>query len=411
MSSDASPVVAASSSSAPRQCIYAPPAAGRPLRVFVPAQSLCDPALRFTLPQAVHIVRLAHRSEGLHVCSRHAPATAAASDADASSSQPAASLSLSVRCADAASGAVAALSLISSDALGVVFSFLPAVDFLSAVAVSRRWHALRSRPAAWPAMLHLCPCTAGKLATALAHALDPLDSNDVPLLRRTTNAFRQLTLRMNSDECLAAMLATDIAPRLVQLLSHADVGGVVFNCVAVLVDVLSSDDEATQEIVLDAGVVPALGALLNSTNLMQVLRLCVVALRNVTAGTQEQIELVLSSPSLVETLVFFACSGADPENSELANEATFALCNAITGGSSKQVHLVLQQDVLRAHCAPGGQGDAGASGDCAALSAGVKGPVPCASGAARPGARLHSNCAHDVDPSGHCAGGPARPRE
>jgi hypothetical protein len=309
------------------------------LELIVPAASLALPDLRFTLAQAEHVAKLACSSKAkprLFVCSRpHAAATAALSGAAASQTS----------------------SHIVTDALGVVFSFLSLTDFFSAIAVNRQWHSLRSRPAAWPALLQPCPCIAGKLSAALVHALD---SDDATQLLSATSAFRQLARYVNSNECLEAMMqqADAIAPRLVRLLAHES-EQIVFNALVAITGLLSGDDQTTQA-VLDAGVLPALAPLIEEDSPARLQQHAAFAISNVTAGSLEQIELVHVT-GLIAPLIRLACqekeAASESPSADGSNkvnpilpyraplEAMFALCNAIT---SYEVSVALQLSLLHA---------------------------------------------------------------
>jgi hypothetical protein len=115
---------------------------------------------------------------------------------------------------------------LDADTLSIVLSFLPPLDFLAAVQVNRRWHALRSRPLAWPSPLHLCLCVLAKVASVLAmHAHLSNALIDERTLGRLSSALVAL-LPCQYDGWKGAwlqstLIACGVVPAYVQLVQHS----------------------------------------------------------------------------------------------------------------------------------------------------------------------------------------------
>jgi hypothetical protein len=114
---------------------------------------------------------------------------------------------------------------LDADTLSIVLSFLPPLDFLAAVQVNRRWHALRSRPLAWPSPLHLCLCVLAKVASVLAmHAHLSSALVDERTLGRLSSALAALLPRQydgwKGAWLQTTLIACGVVPAYVQLVLH-----------------------------------------------------------------------------------------------------------------------------------------------------------------------------------------------
>jgi hypothetical protein len=145
-----------------------------------------------------------------------------------------------------------------------------------------------------------------------------------------------------SDACsnyhLKAVLATGIAPRLVELLGSTE-AVVLAPAIRTVGNIVAGSDKQTQKII-DLNILPSLLNLLDHSEKNIRKEVC-WAISNITAGTESQIQAVIDANILPKVL--------DLLNS-FEREAVWAILNSISNGSLYQIYHMSQMGVIPAVC-------------------------------------------------------------
>ena len=137
------------------------------------------------------------------------------------------------------------------------------------------------------------------------------------------------------NERVAAVVATDVVPRLVALLGHAS-ASVVTPALRTIGNIVSGDDGQTQAVV-DAGGLLAIRPLLAHAK-KGIRKEACWALSNVAAGSQSQITSLLEQQTMMEGVLHCL----EHDEWDVRKEAAWVVSNIATGGTHEQVFAAVK---------------------------------------------------------------------
>ena len=248
---------------------------------------------------------------------------------------------------EVAEQAVWALGNISGDSSKLRDSVLAAgilAPLLSVIEQTKSFRMLRN--ATW-ALSNLCrgtPSAEFKLLKPMLPTLARLLScRDEEVVQDACWAFSYLSESRNKKTCLADVVATGIAPRMVELLDHSSYG-IQVPALRTVGNIATGNDAQT-DAVLIGSCLRSLGSMLRSGR-RALQKEAAWTISNITAGNSSQIQKVLES-SCVELLV----ESIFTSEFTIRRESAWAICNAIGGGSKNQArNLADRPRVIQSIC-------------------------------------------------------------
>ena len=142
------------------------------------------------------------------------------------------------------------------------------------------------------------------------------------------------------DHKLQAVIEEGLVPRLIDLL-YLDNTSVLTPALRTVGNLVTGTQYQTQA-VIDLGGLEAIEHIMDTQTNRNMLKECVWALSNVTAGTTPQIDAIMNGEFLSRLIAL--CSEGE---FEIRKEAAWAVTNAISGGTSEQIIRMVQAGCLK----------------------------------------------------------------
>eukprot|EP01133_Synstelium_polycarpum_P004369 gene4369-5108_t len=173
----------------------------------------------------------------------------------------------------------------------------------------------------------------------------------LPMLSQLINHQDQEVL---VDACLAisflaeghdnikAIIQSGACRRILELFDHPSID-VQVPALRIIGNIVTYGDENQTQFIINQGAIPSLNRLLVSTDKPKVKKETCWIISNINAGTTEHIQLVIKA-KMIPILIGLMTQG------ECIKEATWAVCNAITGATPKQIEYMAQQGSIPALC-------------------------------------------------------------
>jgi len=145
------------------------------------------------------------------------------------------------------------------------------------------------------------------------------------------------------NERIDAIIQSGMLQRIVDLMLHVDfqVQTAALRCIG---NIVTGNDLQTQ-CVINMGALKAITQLLLHFK-KSILREACWMVANITAGTVDQIQSVLSTEGLVAALMKAMTS----QDFDVKKEATYAICNAASGGSLTQIEFLVKCGCIKPLC-------------------------------------------------------------
>lgn len=178
------------------------------------------------------------------------------------------------------------------------------------------------------------------VCSSIPYVMNLLGSTDQDIIVDACWTASYLTDGPNNK--IQAVIDAGLAPVLVKLMSHSS-AKVHIPALRAVGNIVTGDETQTQH-VLGCNPLPTFANLMNSSNKSVRKETC-WAISNITAGSDAQIQAVFNA-NLVPGLIALMEKG----DFDVRREAAWAIGNAISGGSSLQIHHLVQQGCIKVLC-------------------------------------------------------------
>ncbi|KAJ1417184.1 Importin-alpha, importin-beta-binding domain [Sesbania bispinosa] len=146
------------------------------------------------------------------------------------------------------------------------------------------------------------------------------------------------------NEKIQAVIEAGVCPRLIHFLHSDPSSSVIEPALRTLGNIINGDDAQTQ-VVLDNQLLPCLHHILTQNHKKSIMKEACWTISNITAKNEAQIQAVIEA-NIILPLVNLI----DNADFDIKGEATWAIYNAICGGSHDQIKFLTSQGCIKALC-------------------------------------------------------------
>ncbi|KAJ4822885.1 hypothetical protein Tsubulata_048607, partial [Turnera subulata] len=168
-----------------------------------------------------------------------------------------------------------------------------------------------------------------------------IHSNDEEVLTDACWALSYLS--DGNDDKIDAVIASDVAPRLVELLTHPS-PAVIIPALRTVGNIVTGNDRQTQHMI-DSQALPCLFQLLTNNYKKSIKKEACWTISNITAGNVGQIQAVFEAGIIAPLVQLLQNAEFD-----IKKEAAWAISNATSGGTHKQIKFLVEQGCIRPLC-------------------------------------------------------------
>ncbi|KAJ1417183.1 Atypical Arm repeat [Sesbania bispinosa] len=170
-----------------------------------------------------------------------------------------------------------------------------------------------------------------------------INFNDEDIMSNACWALSYVTADAPNEK-IQAVIEAGVCPRLIHFLHSDPSSSVIEPALRTLGNIVNGDDAQTQ-VVLDNQLLPCLHQILTQNHKKSIMKEACWTISNITAKNEAQIQAVIEA-NIILPLVNLI----DNADFDIKEEATWAIYNAICGGSHDQIKFLTSQGCIKALC-------------------------------------------------------------